>query len=60
MSETHAMRLRDGRVSEQAVGDNNFSLPRQELVSWDMDFPRDTPDSEPVIIESAVGAPASS
>src|SRR5919202_1109199 len=48
MSETHAVRLRDGRISEQVVGDNNFSLPHQELVSWGMDFPRDTPDPVPV------------
>jgi hypothetical protein len=52
MSETHAVRLRDGRIVEQFVGDNNFSMPHQELVSWDMDFPRETPDPNPVIAEA--------
>jgi uncharacterized protein YciI len=44
MSETHSVRLKDGRIVEQFVGDNNFSMPHQELVTWQMDFPRDTPD----------------
>jgi uncharacterized protein YciI len=52
MSETHAVRLREGRIVEQFVGDNNFSMPHQELVTWSMDFPRDTPDPNPVIAES--------
>jgi quinol monooxygenase YgiN len=54
MSETHAVRLRDGRIVEQFVGDNNFSMPYQELVSWTMDFPRETPDPHPVIVEASV------
>jgi hypothetical protein len=33
MSETHAVRLRGGRIVEQLVGDNNFSMPHQELVT---------------------------
>ena len=49
MSETHAVRLRDGRIVEQFVGDNNFSMPHQELVTWAMDFPRDTPDPAPAL-----------
>jgi quinol monooxygenase YgiN len=49
MSETHAVRLRDGRIVEQFVGDNNFSMPHQELVAWAMDFPRDTPDPSPAL-----------
>ena len=53
MSETHAVRLRDGRIAEQFVGDNNFSMPHQELVTWKMDFPRDTPDPSPVIAEAS-------
>jgi quinol monooxygenase YgiN len=53
MSETHAVRLRDGRIVEQFVGDNNFSMPHQELVTWGMDFPRDTPDPNPAIAEAA-------
>jgi ketosteroid isomerase-like protein len=53
MSETHAVRLRDGRIVEQFVGDNNFSMPHQELVTWGMDFPRETPDPAPVIAEAS-------
>jgi uncharacterized protein YciI len=52
MSETHAVRLRDGRIVEQFVGDNNFSMPHQELVTWGMDFPRETPDPNPPIAEA--------
>jgi quinol monooxygenase YgiN len=52
MSETHAVRLRDGRIVVQFVGDNNFSMPHQELVTWAMDFPRDTPDPSPVLTEA--------
>jgi hypothetical protein len=52
MSETHAVRIRDDRITEQFVGDNNFSMPYQELVTWQMDFPRDTPDPNPVIVEA--------
>jgi quinol monooxygenase YgiN len=58
MSETHAVRLRDGRIIEQFVGDNNFSMPYQELVTWAMDFPRETPDPSPVIAEARVEAAA--
>jgi len=52
MSETHAVRLRDGKIVEEIVGDNNFSMPYQELVAWQMDFPRDTPDPNPVIADA--------
>jgi quinol monooxygenase YgiN len=52
MSETHAVRLRDGKIVEQFVGDNNFSIPHQELVTWGMEFPRDTPDPGPVLTEA--------
>jgi uncharacterized protein YciI len=54
MSETHSVRLKDGRIVEQFVGDNNFSMPHQELVAWGMDFPRDTPDPNPAIAEAHV------
>jgi quinol monooxygenase YgiN/predicted ester cyclase len=59
MSETHAVRLREGKIVEQFVGDNNFSIPHQELVSWGMEFPRDTPDPQPVLTEAggATGGP---
>jgi hypothetical protein len=53
MSETHAVRIRDGRIVEQIVGDNNFSMPYQELVAWRTDFPRETPDPSPVIAEAS-------
>ena len=43
MSETHAVRLREGRIVEQFVGDSNFSIPHQELVTWGLEFPRSTP-----------------
>jgi ketosteroid isomerase-like protein len=55
MSETHSIRLRNGRIVEQWVGDNTFSMPHQELVEWGMDFPRDTPDPQSPILE--VSAP---
>lgn len=57
MSETHAVRLQEGRIVEQFVGDNNFSIPYQELVHWNMQFPRETPDPNPVIVD-ATPAPA--
>jgi predicted dinucleotide-binding enzyme/predicted ester cyclase len=44
MTETHSIRIRNGRIVEQWVGDNSFQMPYQELVEWRMDFPRDTPD----------------
>ena len=53
MSETHSVRVRDGRIVEQFVGDNNFSMPHQELVTWGMDFPRDTPDPSPVLASAS-------
>jgi quinol monooxygenase YgiN len=53
MSETHAVRLRDGKIVEQFVGDNNFAMPYQELAEWHMDFPRETPDPNPVITEAS-------
>jgi quinol monooxygenase YgiN len=56
MSETHAVRLRDGKIVEQVVGDNNFSIPHQELVAWGMTFPRDTPDPHPVVAEAAANS----
>jgi quinol monooxygenase YgiN/ketosteroid isomerase-like protein len=56
MSETHAVRIRDGRIVEQFVGDNNFSMPHQELVSWKMDFPRETPDPLAPAIEASAAA----
>jgi quinol monooxygenase YgiN/predicted ester cyclase len=52
MSETHAVRLRGGKIVEQFVGDNNFSIPHQELVRWGMEFPSDTPDPKPPLVEA--------
>jgi quinol monooxygenase YgiN len=51
MSETHAVRIKDGKIVEQFVGDNNFSMPYQELVTWGMAFPRETPDPNPASLE---------
>ncbi|HEV2779266.1 MAG TPA: ester cyclase [Actinophytocola sp.] len=51
MSETHAIRIEDGRIVEQWVGDNSFQLPYQELVQFGMDFPRDTPDPYPALLD---------
>jgi 8-hydroxy-5-deazaflavin:NADPH oxidoreductase len=58
MGETHAVRLRDGKIVEEFAGDNNFAMPYQELVAWQMDFPRDTPDPSPVIVEAAADKPS--
>jgi hypothetical protein len=59
MSETHAVRLLNGKIVEQFVGDNNFAMPYQELVAWQMNFPRDTPDPNPAITEATTsGEPA--
>ena len=55
MSETHAVRLRNGKIVEQFVGDNNFAMPAQELVAWRMDYPGDTPDPYPAITEVTAG-----
>lgn len=55
MSETHAVRLREGKIVEQFVGDNNFAMPYQELVTWKMDFPRETPDPHPAIADVSAG-----
>jgi hypothetical protein len=52
MSETHAVRIREDAIIEQVVGDNNFSMPYQELVTWQMEFPRETPDPNPVLLEA--------
>jgi predicted dinucleotide-binding enzyme/predicted ester cyclase len=60
MSETHAIRLRNGRIVEQWVGDNSFQMPHQELVTFGMDFPRETPDPAPptLTVEAPSAAPA--
>jgi SnoaL-like domain len=49
MVETHAVTLEEGRIVRQVVGDCTFHMPRQELVAWKMDFPRDTPDPDDVL-----------
>lgn len=49
MTETHAVRIEDGRITEQVVGDNAFHMPYQELVAWQMPFPEHTPDPAPPI-----------
>jgi hypothetical protein len=54
MVETHAITIRDGRIVEQWVGDNSFQMPYMDLVTYGMDFPRDTPHPKPPIIEASV------
>jgi ketosteroid isomerase-like protein len=49
MTETHAVRLAGGRITEHVVGDNTFHMPHQELVTWQMPFPERTPDPAPPI-----------
>ncbi len=39
MTETHAVRISDGRIVEHVVGDNPFHMPCQELVAWQVPFP---------------------
>ena len=48
MSEIHAVCARRPRY-EQSVGDNNFSMPQQDLVPWGVDFPRAIADPSPVL-----------
>jgi ketosteroid isomerase-like protein len=55
MTETHAVRIADGQITEQVVGDNSFHMPHQELVAWQMPFPEHTPDPAPPI--TSVTAP---
>jgi SnoaL-like domain len=55
MVETHAITIRDGRIVEQWVGDNSFQMPYMDLVTYGMDFPRDTPHPKPPIVEASVG-----
>lgn len=54
MTETHAVRIASGRITEHFVGDNTFHMPRQELVVWQMPFPVDTPDPAPPITSVTV------
>jgi ketosteroid isomerase-like protein len=50
MTETHSVRVRDGKIVQQVVGDNSFHMPYQELVLWKMEFPTDNPDPEPELM----------
>lgn len=58
MTETHAVRIADGRITEQVVGDSTFQMPHQELVAWQMPFPEHTPDPAPPIASVTAPAPA--
>ena len=40
--------------AEQWVGDNSFQMPYMDLVTFGMEFPRDTPHPKPPIIEASV------
>ena len=44
MTETHSLRIRDGKIVEQFVGDNTFQMPYMDLVVWKMEFPTENPD----------------
>ena len=58
MTETHSLRIRDGRIVEQLVGDNTFQMPYMDLVVWKMQFPTDNPDpnTEIFVAEAPRGA----
>jgi ketosteroid isomerase-like protein len=56
-TETHSVRIRDGRIVEQWVGDNSFQMPYMDLVTWRMDFPRETPDPEPELVAASATEP---
>lgn len=56
MVETHVVTIRDGRIVEQWVGDNSFQMPYMDIVTWGMDFPRDTPHPKPEIASASTGA----
>ncbi len=57
MVETHSVRIRDGQIVEQWVGDNSFQLPSMDLVTWGMPFPRETLDPQPEIYSAGGFAP---
>ncbi len=58
MTETHAVRIADGRIVEHVVGDNAFHMPHQELVLWRMPFPQATPDPSPQLASIVTPAAA--
>ncbi len=58
MTETHAVRIADGRIVEHVVGDNAFHMPYQELVLWRMPFPQATPDPSPQLASIVTPAAA--
>lgn len=42
--ETHTVRVRDGRITEQVVGVNTLHMKHLEMVVWELEFPKVTPD----------------
>ena len=52
MTETHTVRIRDGRFHEQIVGDNTFQMPYLELVVRKIEMPWETPDPAPEILSA--------
>jgi predicted ester cyclase len=48
-TETHTLRLRDGRIIEQVVGHNNLVMAHMALVLWEITYPQSTPDPAPAI-----------
>ncbi len=57
MTETHTVRIRDGRFHEQIVGDNTFQMPHLDLVVLGMEFPEHTPDPSGEIVSAQAPAP---
>jgi SnoaL-like domain len=51
-TETHMVRIRDGRIHEQVVGDTTFQMPYLELVVRKIEVPWETPDPAPEIISA--------
>jgi hypothetical protein len=48
-TETHMVRIREGRIHEQIVADNTFQMPYLELVVRQVEVQWETPDPAPEI-----------
>lgn len=54
MTETHSIKIGDdGKIVEQIVGDNTFQLPYMDLVTWNLEWPKETPDPQPEIMSAS-------
>jgi hypothetical protein len=56
-TETHTVRVHDGQIHEQVVGDNTFQMPYLELVVRKIDVTWDTPDPAPEILSVSTPDP---